>query len=62
MARDVPEVGDVGQGALELPLRQVEGVVVDGLGLVFKGLQQEADLAQVALSREARGGSGGRCC
>lgn len=54
VAGDVLEVGDARQRALQLALRQVERVVVDGLGPVLKGLQQEADLAQVAGRRAKR--------
>ena len=46
---DVPELGELGQGALQLVAGQVEGVVVDLLAGVFEGLEEEADLPEVPL-------------
>lgn len=55
MARDVLVVRELGQGSLELLSIQIQGVVVDVLGCVFKGSKQKIDLAQV--SAESASGS-----
>lgn len=39
---------ELGKGALELLLREVQGVVVDVLGGVLESLQQEVNLSEVA--------------
>lgn len=48
MAPDVPVGGQLGQGPLELFPVEVQGVIVDVLANLFKSLEEEVDLAQVA--------------
>ena len=45
---DVSVPGQLCQGALELLLREVESVVVDTLGGVFEGLQEEVHFSEVS--------------
>lgn len=48
MAPDVLVGRKLGQSSLEFPPIQVQGVVVNVLASLFKGLEEEVDLAQVA--------------
>lgn len=50
---DVLEGRELGEGAGEFVAIEVEGVVVDGLAGVFEGLEEQADLAEVAGSYSA---------
>lgn len=54
VAGDVLESRDLGQGALQLLEREVEGVVLDGLALGLEGLEENADLAKIAMFRDQR--------
>lgn len=47
-AFDVLESRNLRQGPLELLLGQVEGVVVDRLSLSLKGVEKEANFAEVS--------------
>lgn len=48
-ACDVLESRELGQGALQLSVVKVEGIVVNDLAGVLKRLQKEPDLSQVSL-------------
>lgn len=48
MTHHMLELGHGAQSALELPLRQVQGVVVDGFARGFEGVEEDAYFAQVS--------------
>ncbi len=58
MGADVSVPGQLCQGALELLLREVEGVVVDVLGGVLEGLQEEVHLSEVSTRGHGQAVSG----